>query len=479
MRKLDRANSITVVLATLLLLVPLGLHAYIGLYSRYLADDYCTASTLRQLGFYGSQIDWYNNWSGRFSFTFFINATQLLGAGITPFLTVLIILIWLIVLRYTLSRVFRLIGREVPALWSLLMSIFILYAVLDSTPDIYQSLYWQTGMITYVVPLILFTLFFGWVSSISLDNLGQKPGPIILLGSGFLTFLAGGFSETFVAMQTTALAVIFLIMLFARRRDRKLNPALLVTGLAGSIIAMITVALAPGNSVRQALMPTPPDLLSLLGWSLRHGLAFAVKSALSTPITFTNSVILSAILAIIAPWNIETSTQTGKRNVRRLSTYLLGILIVTYLLIVASVAPSVYATSAYPAERALVTGQYVSTSASVIVGFLVGITLKPRIPFKLSSANLVRASGIILLGIGVLSSALRSTMIIPSARSFAQQWEQRNQELLLAFQQGLTETRASSLPHMGGLAEIGNDPSEWINRCVANSYGLERITSID
>jgi hypothetical protein len=32
---------------------------------------------------------------------------------------------------------------------------------------------------------------------------------------------------------------------------------------------------------------------------------------------------------------------------------------------------------------------------------------------------------------------------------------------------------------MGGLAEIGKDPTEWINRCVANSYGLERITSIE
>jgi len=30
---------------------------------------------------------------------------------------------------------------------------------------------------------------------------------------------------------------------------------------------------------------------------------------------------------------------------------------------------------------------------------------------------------------------------------------------------------------MGGLAEIGRDPEEWINRCVAGTYGLEAVVA--
>jgi hypothetical protein len=462
-----------------LLLVPLGTHAYIGQFSRYLADDYCTASTLRQLGFIGSQIDWYNNWSGRFSFTFLINATQLLGTGITPFLTLLLLITWLIVLRFTINRVFHLIAGQIPSPLPLLIGAFILYATLDSTPDIYQSFYWQTGMITYAIPLVLFTVFWGWVSSKSLDHPDERPGVIILLVSGLLAFLTGGFSETFVAMQTITLAVFFLIQLFTHGRDRKLHPALLAAGLAGSIAAMITIMLAPGNAVRQGLMPTSPDVLSLVGWSLRHGLAFAAKSAISTPITFAISMIFPAILMIISPWNIELSLPAGKSNIQLWGPYIVGIPIVTYLIIVASVAPSVYATSAYPAERALITSQYALTIGLVLWGIFAGVAVRSQNWFRLKWQNTSRAIVIGLLSISIIITSQKSLTLIPKAQTFAQQWEQRNQELLLAFQQGLTETRAASLPHMGGLAEIGKDPTEWINRCVANSYGLERITSIE
>lgn len=476
MRKSFPTNSIFLLLVGGLLLIPLGLHAYTGLFSRYLADDYCTASTLRNLGFYGSQLDWYNNWSGRFSFTFTINLTQLIGPGLTPLLTALLLVLWMAILTHSISKVLERIGWKPSLLLSFVFSEIVLFSLLGSTPDIYQSLYWQTGAITYTVPLILFTLFWGWVSSKSLDNPSEKPGVIILLGVGFLAFLAGGFSETYATMQTAALAVSFLVLSFTPGKDRKLQRVLLAAGIVGALAAMIIVVIAPGNFIRQDLMPTPPDILSLFGWSLRHGLAFAAKSAISTPITFAISMILPAILMIVGPW-IEPSFPANKSTIRRLGLYLAGIPLISYLLIVASIVPSVYATSAYPAERALITAQYVLTAGLVIFGLLVGITLKSAFPIKLSSTNLIRALGIVLLGVGVVISTQRSTLIIPAARSFAKQWDQRDQDLRTAHEQGLAEVRVPSLPHMGDLAEIGQDPKEWINRCVAGSYGLERVIS--
>ncbi len=81
--------------AGLLALVPLGAHAYLGTFSRYLADDFCTAQTLRRFGFAASQSYWYTSWSGRFSSTFVISLTQSVGPRLTPWLTSLAILLWL------------------------------------------------------------------------------------------------------------------------------------------------------------------------------------------------------------------------------------------------------------------------------------------------------------------------------------------------------------------------------------------------
>lgn len=395
----------------------------------------------------------------------------------TPFLTTMILLLWVFILRFSLDRIFRTIGVSIPALWSVLLGGFLIYATLDGTPDIYQSLYWQTGAITYAVPLILFTFFGGWIISKSIHNTGKKNGISPLLFSGITAFIAGGFSETYVAMQTTALAIALLALLFSPARKRKLYPSLLIAGLAGSIVAMIAILLAPGNTVRQSLMPTSPDILSLIGWSMRHALAFAAKSAISTPTTFAITVAIPAVLAITVPWNDALSASIGNRDFQSLIRFTVGIPIVTYLLIVASVTPSVYATSAYPAERSLITAQYILTTGLAAFGFLIGSLLRSKVPSLTRSTNVLKALGIVLLGIGVLISTQRATMIIPSARSFAEQWDQRDEELRIAHEQGQVEIRVPSLPHMGGLAEIGQDPEEWINRCVAVSYGLERVIS--
>lgn len=54
-------------------ILPLLLYSVIGLYTRYIADDYQTAGALRTWGFWGAQAYWYRAWSGRFTFTALID----------------------------------------------------------------------------------------------------------------------------------------------------------------------------------------------------------------------------------------------------------------------------------------------------------------------------------------------------------------------------------------------------------------------
>ena len=454
-----------------LLLIPQGLHAFTGLFSRYLADDYCTASTLRNLGFFGSQLDWYKNWSGRFSFTFTINLTQLVGPGLTSFLTSLLIILWLAILFLAISRTLGRMGLKPSYLLSFVLGELILFSLLESIPDIYQSLYWQTGMITYALPLLIFTAFIGWFSYRSVAPLQGGSGVVSLATSGLLAFMAGGFSETFVTMQTAAMIILLVLLVFYGRRNRDPRFGLLVSGLIGSVAAMLVIVAAPGNAVRQSLMPPSPAIINVIGWSLRHALAFSAKSVLEAPVAFLTVLVLPFSFVILKPTFLSRDQETKRVAGQRWIVALIGIPIAVFLLIVSSIVPSVYATSAYPAERALITPQYVLTIGIIIWSVCVGLAILDKNRFKLRWNNISRAIAIGLLSIGIIISTQKTLILIPKAKTFAQLWDQRDRDLRLAFQNGIIQTSATSLPHMGGLAEIGKDPAEWINRCVASIYG--------
>ncbi len=63
----NTARKVTPALLLAALLLPLLAMAYAGLYSRYMADDYCTTWRALSDGVIGSALWWYNNWGGRFT----------------------------------------------------------------------------------------------------------------------------------------------------------------------------------------------------------------------------------------------------------------------------------------------------------------------------------------------------------------------------------------------------------------------------
>jgi hypothetical protein len=52
-------RPVTEIAFVILLALPLVLYAWIGFYSRYVADDFWSAGYLRTLGFWGAQYYWY------------------------------------------------------------------------------------------------------------------------------------------------------------------------------------------------------------------------------------------------------------------------------------------------------------------------------------------------------------------------------------------------------------------------------------
>src|ERR1041385_9185452 len=58
-------------------------HAYLGSFSRYMADDYTMSTMARARGLFSAQVYWYLHWTGRFSFNFVASLLGLIGPATT------------------------------------------------------------------------------------------------------------------------------------------------------------------------------------------------------------------------------------------------------------------------------------------------------------------------------------------------------------------------------------------------------------
>jgi hypothetical protein len=172
------------------------------LFSHYIIDDYCVAAEFRRYGFFGAQKYWYVTWTGRFTLMLALSAVELAGQEIVPLLPALALILWLVGLSWTISQFRVTLGWLSPMASSLLLAELIIYATLRSVPNLHQVLFWVGGMLTYVAPLVLLTVYVGFIKY-KADRHSQNWHT--RLASAGVAFIAGGFSETSLALQSAAL----------------------------------------------------------------------------------------------------------------------------------------------------------------------------------------------------------------------------------------------------------------------------------
>ena len=463
-------------------LLPLAAHAYLGTFSRYIADDFCTASSLRRLGFAASQVYWYETWSGRYSFTFVVSLSQAVGPRLTPWLPTLVLLAWLAAWLYFGRRV---LGDTLRMGWLVWIPIGAVhaFATLSGAPNVYQSLYWQTGMTTYILPMALAIGYVGWMwprAAGVADN--TKPGFGLGLVGFATAFLVGGFSETYVALQTTALGLgLFLSLAFVDKENRARAATLVGCGLVGSILAGLVLALAPGTQIRSGLMPPHPALVELLQATFKDGYLFLARTVKGSPAAIALAVGLPCSLILMRDLAAAAAGANVKGMRRRTVTALILLPALTPVLMLSTIAPYEYAISSYPDARVLVSTMFVLAGGLVVWGAALGRLLAgiPVLQSRRGSLAAIGLAGIAILGLALASIQTTSSTLdsAPVARGYAQTWDKRDADLRRIAQAGEEPVATPSLRHMGGLAEIGRDPDEWINRCVAGTYGLEAVVA--
>ncbi len=223
---------------------------------RYWADDFCSSVLLRNNGFLESQIDWWNGWTGRYSATFFISLSEMLGQDFANILPLIL---------------FVMFAVSFYAVFGLTVSLLLTVVFLLVSPNMVQSFYWMTGSLNYFAPFIFLNFFLALLFRKSKQSLPPRGKKYIYAVASILIFIAVGFSESFGVALLFFLIYLFLVL------DKSKNRRLLIIGIMSTVLSLGFMFLAPGNSVRSSTVSHPEGLLDLLSktfsyskWYLIH-----------------------------------------------------------------------------------------------------------------------------------------------------------------------------------------------------------------
>jgi hypothetical protein len=463
-----------------LLGLSLAAHAYVGFYTRYMADDYCTAGTVMTAGLLSTQRHFYVAWSGRFSFTLTVSLFEMLGTGVVPYLPLAALACWLAATTWAVYEFFSpSLGRRPLLISFLLAELIVCATVNDNRGGVYEALYWQTGMLTYLAPLILLTALAGFYGR-ALRRPGRPAfGAATLPAAAAAAFYAGGFSETTALMQTGAfvLAVAAAIFLADATRRRRLLPPL-CAGLAGSVGALALILLAPGNRVRGATLPSHSDWLAVAARAEWNALVHALTEHYPGE-TFAPRW---AVLLLTASLAFFLALRAGRAEGKLRRPRLLWLSASGLFLSFCTFLPASYALSAAPPPRALIVAQlvlvYTLASFGWVAGeaagaYFVGRQATSWRPFGLTFAALA------LLALFSFAAPTRRTLSqAPRARALARLWDRYDAEIRARVAGGERDLTVPVAYNIGGTDIMRNDPRWYVNHCLAVYYGAGSVAAV-
>ncbi len=446
-------------------LIGLVLFAAAGSHSRLWADDYCYSGFLRGRGFWQAQVEWWETGGNRFSALPLVAASDLLGEFAPAYLPALLLALLAAGFAVLLKRLFQ-AGR----LFSLTGGVLTAYFLALLAPDRIQTLYWRMGAFHYTLPLALLALNAAFGLYAWQRWRGWRAAAAAAAGM-LLAWFAAGSSETFAALQT-ALLLILILFAFARQNTVLRWPAVWRLGLllAGSLAAMGLMLASPSNVWRQAVLPPPDSLSAFVSLTLRYGLDFVVYSLRGQPLP--NLVffgLAGALSGLFLPY---------RPGWRRSLLFAAAVIPVTFLLILAVTAPSVFAGSQYPTGRALMPARMALLTGLAVLGGLCGLSLRGFLARRERWVSalltvILLAGSVYLLRTFSLPLADRAELAVRSAR-----WDQRSGEINAQIAAGQRNLLVRQTDVVASLGDYGPDPEDWINRCAASYYQVQSITAL-
>ena len=432
-----------------------------------MADDYCSAYYAIRFGLLRSIWYWYINWSGRYTaFAFdWLTLTKTLGPYGVHLVPPMAIAIWLIATSAAVCISLKAIApRFATVSAAIAISASFVLAVIVLSPDIAQSYFWLNGMRSYSLPLVVSCIYvfsFLWI----LPRL--KTDKAIMVGCIFaiaLTFLNGGFSETYAVFQFMTLVFLTVLQWFAN--DKKTDPKLKLLAFAaiGAFLSVLVIAIAPGNAIRRAASPPAPSFINLTEISIASYLSF-LEDILFSP---------QKITAFIGALLVSAWAGTGYKNQIRLRWWripaqIAGGLILSFVCF----PPSVYGYVASPPPRTLSIAAFALMAFWMVASFLIGSWLAriTRLPLCLEVGLIILAT--LLIGV---SSAL--TMVYVNQNqgtyiAYAQKWDAMDAQILQARANHQPFVNIPAMFNWAALERPSDNPKFWATACYSEYYRIQ------
>ena len=454
--------------------------AYLGTFTRFHADDFCMAADARSLGLAGLLAKWYTGWTGRFSYLLVRGLLGLGGPALASAGPALLIAAWLAALSWALFPLAKRLVLSKPALKATLTAGLILVTLFSALPNLFQSLFWQDGMANYAIPLPLLTLNLGLILRAWLE----KPRRFAPAEAGLLALFSGGFAEAFSAFQVAVFVLALLATLPApKSENRRALRAMLSAALAGSLLALLLVVLAPGNLIRQEVAGQSSAFGHIVLFSMRNATYIIGKFILRTPIWAA----ASAIPAFLGGWALSADREQGPKRLTLRGLVHLNwfgacwkTLLATFVLVSAACAPVAYAFNAYPDDRALIVPLFAVVTGAMASSFSLAMALGQAgwLPHAFAHTSLpatLRTAGLAVVMAAALLCLVRVQSQVPEYRAYAASWDRRSAVLLQAGSLGATSATVPGLSARFGLADLNASPDFWVNRCMASYYHLSEL----
>jgi hypothetical protein len=464
--------------ASIAILAALSVYAYMGIFSRYQADDYCLAWNGTTRPFLDAQTTWYKTDSSRYSATLVYTLSDKLGRWTVPALPAFVLAVWLAGTFWLVTRLQRIFHLDFPPIASLFIAELWLYFVLLLAPNLYQILYWRSGMVVYLLPLVFLTYLAVFLLA-QVSNPSRK-WRSVLAGLVILFFyLNGGFSETIATIQIGMLALTLVAsLLFVKGEARKWILLLVSCALLGSILAMASLYFSPATRMRQGLIGPGPGLFDLVRMSLTNAFVFIYISLGESAF----QLVILMLSAMLAGYTLYSARMTdSKLKPASLVSALFLLPVMAYLWIVCVCAPYAFGESAYPEARVLLDAWFILVAMIIGQGLVLGLSLgllqqrsQELAPISLRAVSLLI---LVVLSLFPLYSSRKVWADLPDYRQRAQAWDGRDTQIRTLVGQGQQEITVTAYDSIAGLMELGPDPSMWVNGCAALYYGVRSITA--
>ena len=469
-------------LCALAMLSAIGMYSYLGTYSRYLADDYCETALINKSSPINAVLERYVvvAWSTgarpsmRYSNLLFVGFSELLGNKNMQITMSAMVFLWVAGLIWFIHE----IRRSLKINWFFQMDLFLGAALgffsLLLAPNLFQTIYWRSAMMTHFAPLIFGSFLFAFLLKQARHSESRPISLLVYLFTTFAAFIFAGFSEP---PTTTLITVLPLLMLavwyWGKTPAKQRQGSLLACTLAGAILGLMAMALSP--AVANSVQESSPNIVTVLLKSFLYGYQFMIDSLQTLPLPF----FVCTLIALLLIWvykQVETSALSDGQK-RTALQIMIALPFLAWLLIAAGFSPSVYG-QGYPVARMRFLARTLMIVALMLEGALLGLLLKDIF----SKYNMKFIKQIVLALFAVLSIVypLRAAYTIykldlPKFRTHAQIWDQRDAQIRQSVAQGATDLVVVQIDGMDGVLEYKEN--NWVNKCAADYYGLDTLSA--